>query len=247
MLEKSRKDKPGYVRHSEADLDNAASTRTSQMRTLMSVDDLVADVLTEMGNLEELDNTLAVFMSDNGFLWAEHGMLGPTASKSNPYTASIKIPLSLRWPGHILEGGIDSRQVSIVDLLPTILEATGVAPDPTYPLDGSSLLQTDWSRSRIFTEYQHTPKTKTPSWASIRTPEYQYIETYGWGDIGTSPEVYGDSDDEVIQFREYYYLKSDRWQNHNVLADKRLKNDPDVASLHRMLTRDRRCKGSTCP
>jgi arylsulfatase A-like enzyme len=245
MLETSRRDKPGYVRHSEADLSNAEATRENQMRTLMSVDDMTEAVFSQMGLLGEIDNTIAVFMSDNGFLLGEHGLFGPTASKGNPYTAAIKVPFSIRWPGHFGTGVVDTRLATNADLLPTLLEAAGIAPDPGYTVDGRSLLQPA-SRHRVLTEYIHTPKTKTPSWASIRTRRYQYIETYDWGTIGTSTEVYGDPGDRVINFREFYYLRGDPWQNHNVLADKKKKNDPNVRRLHRLLNRDQKCAGTNC-
>ncbi|MEA2461662.1 MAG: hypothetical protein QOH90_1839 [Actinomycetota bacterium] len=246
VLEVSRKDKPGYVRHSHADINAAYAVRKKQLRTLMSVDDLVDDVMNQLEALGEADNTLAFFLSDNGYLLGDHGMLGPVASKGNPYTASIKVPMYMRWPGEIRQGAVDNRQVTNVDLAPTILDAAGITPDPEYPLDGRTLFD-PWQRERVLTEYRHTPKTRTPSWASLRTPRYQYIETYDWQPIGTSDEVYGDAGDQVISFHEYYDLKKDPWQNHNILDDKTRKNDPDVGRLHRMLDHDRHCRGADCP
>jgi arylsulfatase A-like enzyme len=57
-----------------------------------------------------------------------------------------------------------------------------------------------------------------PTWASIRTPEYQYVEYYA-------------EDKKTVVFREYYDLVEDPWQLENLLADGNPANDPDVPAL----------------
>ena len=69
--------------------------REAQLRTLRSVDDLVARVFKTLGKVGATDDTLAIFLSDHGFLWGEHGL----KAKNYPYLASIRLPLLLRWPG----------------------------------------------------------------------------------------------------------------------------------------------------
>ncbi len=73
-----------------------------------------------------------------------------------------------------------------------------------------------------------------PSWASVRTREYQYIEYYG-------------SDNITVAFREYYDLEADPWQLSNLLADKDPGNDPDVAALSSHLQQLERCAGTSGP
>jgi arylsulfatase A-like enzyme len=101
-------------------------------------------------------------------------------------------------------------------------------------MDGRSLLGKGPQRSSILTEYTRMPKYNVPTWASIRTKTYQYIEDYN--PAGTK-----------VRFREYYDLTKDPWQLHNVLADGDTSNDPDVAALSRRLARDRTCAGPGCP
>ncbi|MEA2447957.1 MAG: hypothetical protein QOK47_1594 [Actinomycetota bacterium] len=244
--EVSRKDKPGYVRHSDADLKRAAEIRALQLRSLMSVDDLVDGVMNELQRLGESKDTLAFFMSDNGYVLGDHGLLGPIASKGNPYTPSIKVPMYMRWPGHIPEGETDPRLAANVDLFPTILDAAGFPKDERPVLDGESLLK-DSQRSQLLTEYRHTPKTDTPSWASIRTDTYQYVEYYGFESNVTTIDPFTPAIDPEVTFSEFYYLKADPDQNHNILADDSTKNDPDIEALHAQLERDRNCSGATCP
>ena len=73
-----------------------------------------------------------------------------------------------------------------------------------------------------------------PTWVSMRTTTWQYIEYYG-------------NDNTTVAFREYYDLKSDPWELQNVLADNDPKNDPDVAGLSARLQRAEHCAGRAGP
>ena len=221
-------DKPPWVRAGGRSQDWVRSFRAQQLRTLMSVDELVDEVFRELGALGERRDTLAVFLSDNGFMWGEHGL----ASKRYPYTDSVKVPLLMRWPGHIAAGSMDSRFALNVDIAPTILAAAGVAP--LTPMDGRDLLA-DWSRPHLFTEYwTDIDHSDIPSWDSIRTRRAHYIRHYN-------------ADRSRVVFREYYRLRSDPWELQNVLRDGIPTNNPSTDRLDRLIKRYRSCAGATCP
>ena len=94
---------------------------------------------------------------------------------------SVEVPFFIRWPGHFDAGDVDDRLIANVDILPTILDATGVIPTLRHPLDGRSALNAN-TRHRLLLEYWRSPDSPTvPGWASIRRPRYQYIEWYGDG------------------------------------------------------------------
>lgn len=80
--EKDRTDKPPFIQAKRVPLDRLAKERRLQLRTLMSVDDMVDEILLEAKSNGELRDTLAVFMTDNGVLWGEHGR----RAKSLPMT-----------------------------------------------------------------------------------------------------------------------------------------------------------------
>lgn len=229
--EEDRTDKPRYVQDSTVSPELWSHRRELQLRTLMSVDDLVARLMSTLRTLEERGNTLAFFISDNGFLWGEHGL----KAKSTPYEHSIRIPFYVRWPARIEGGRIDTRPVGTVDLAPTILDAAGIAP-PT-PLDGRSFLDPK-ARDRMHLEYWKQGKAPAPAWASTWTPEWQYIEYY--------------DDADGVTFREYYNLGSDPWQLDNLLGDSDPSNDPgELEALSAQLAADRECAGTlgskACP
>ena len=228
VLEQDRSDKPTWVRSQNNSRNAIRDLRAAQLRTLMSVDDLVGNVLKELGSLGERRRTLAVFTSDNGFMWGEHGV----ASKRYPYTDSIKVPFLMRWPGVVNPGSRDSRFVTNVDVAPTILAAAGITP--ATPMDGRSLLD-DWQRPHLFTEYwRDVDYTNIPGWESIRTRRVHYIRYYT-------------DDRSKVVFREYYRLKNDPWELRNVFGDSTATNNPDTSRLNRLLRRYRNCSGTTCP
>ncbi len=224
-FEADKQDKAVEIANENNDPAVIESGRVGALRTLMSVDDLVGDVFSTLQATGEASNTLAIFMSDNGLHWGEHGL----TSKTDPYEASVKIPLFLRWPGHVAAGANDSRLVANVDIAPTIADAVqglGVG----LPMDGRTVLN-PVSRSRLLFEYHG----RTMSWAALRTPTSHYIEYY-------------DTDDhQSIRFREYYDLTSDPWQLQNLLSDGNAANDPATAALSAQLAADRGCAAASCP
>jgi arylsulfatase A-like enzyme len=234
VFERDRTDKPPFFQDTRYfTIDQGRRVREGQLRSLMSVDDFVGRVFSTLGTLGERRRTVAFFLSDNGYLWTDHhlgGDRGTAGQKRLPYTASIRVPFLVRWPGHLPAGARHPRLTGTVDIAPTILEAAGIPPDPAKPpLDGRSLLDPD-ARSRILLEYWHENDSPwIPTWASIRTKRFQYIEYYEAG---------------KRIFREYYDLVHDPWQLGNVLHDGDPTNNPDVAALSAQLAQDRACGGT---
>jgi arylsulfatase A-like enzyme len=227
-------DKPGYVRWRPLVADSTIQKmRTEQLRTLLSVDDMVDRVMRTLQTQGELDNTLVIFLSDNGYMWGEHRI---SDLKFVPYTESVQVPFLARWPGHLAAGTHDSRLVANIDIKPTVLAAAGITPDPAYPVDGRSFLSAG-GRSRALTEYfyddANAPGIKT--WASIRTATYQYIENYNQSSLNGGT------------FREYYDLTKDPWMLTNLYRDGNAANDPPIAPLSSQVAADRQCAGSACP
>jgi arylsulfatase A-like enzyme len=232
VFEKNRSDKPDYVRLRDETYETWKRNRRIQLRSLRSVDDLVGSLRSTMRRLKEDTDTIIFYMSDNGYMWADHGLF----DKGAPYTPSIQIPMFMRLPKGSDQPGIDPRLTGLIDVAPTILDVTGLTPDAQHPMDGRSLLSPEPPRQRIFSEYRNNDNIWTPpTWASTRTGDFQYVEYY---------------DDGKRIFREYYDLKKDPWQLRNLLGDKNKANDPDPATLQALsaqLAADRDCVGAQCP
>ncbi len=132
----TRRDKPAYVRRRRPlPLSDAAVIRTQQYRTLRAVDDLVARLFATLSRLREGSSKMACCVSDNGYQWGEHGLLG----KTYPYTESNHVPFYWWWPNHVAGGRVDRRLVTLADIAPTVLQDALVIPDLGTPVDGRSL------------------------------------------------------------------------------------------------------------
>ncbi|MGH2751975.1 MAG: sulfatase-like hydrolase/transferase [Actinomycetota bacterium] len=201
--------------------------RADQLRTMMSVDDVIGDVDRALEERDEKSDTLAFYISDNGLLRGEHGLTG----KGHPLRPAVEVPFYMAWPGRI-EPSTDDRLAANIDIAPTMMDAAGLLDEIDHPLDGRSLLE-DWRRAEILLEYQRNPKFVSPSWASIRTDVAQYIEYY-------------DQAGET-RFRELYDLADDEWQLTNLLGGGRKTHHGAAAAFGERLERYRRCSGSGCP
>ena len=110
-----------------------------------------------LGHLDEkglAENTLVVFVTDNGWIQDEARPRFAPRSKRSPYDGGIRTPIMLRWPGRIEPGRYETL-VSSIDLAPTILAAAGL--EPTDEMPGINLLEVadaggKSDRARIFGE-----------------------------------------------------------------------------------------------
>jgi arylsulfatase A-like enzyme len=199
--------------------------RAMQLRSLRSVDDLVDALMRELEMLGER-NTLAVFTSDNGLLYGEHGPF----AKRLPYDDSIRVPLLVRWPGHVPAGSTDRRLAANVDLFPTVMEAAGL------PLRGTIEGRPLWNglaRDMIFLEHFYDGEpVGIPAWASVRTDTAQYIEWYRGN---------------RTVFAEYYDLRDDPWQLRNLIVEGEPSDREEAQAMRGLVAGFRSCAGTTGP
>ncbi len=229
-------DKPAYVQAADRPASAGERAHLGQLRTLLSVDDLVESVFAKLAATGQADNTLVFYLSDNGHMHLEHGLTG----KTTPYQDSVRIPMFMRFPGHVDPGTSDDRLVATIDVAPTVLDALGLEPPEEPAMDGRSLLDHDWARDRLLLEYFSRAERATPDWASTLTVEDQYVEYYE-PDAGSR-----------VSFREYYDLVADGFQLENLLGPGDPADDPaDLVVRSQQLARDRTCSGTTgasaCP
>ena len=202
--ERHIEDKPPWIHWRTFSLAQARQLRAEQLRTLMSVDDMVETIFNQLDAMDETSDTLAIFMSDNGYLWGEHRIGG---EKRFPYLESVDVPFLMRWPGHVSLGAVDDGLAANVDVLPTILDAASVdahAPAPAgWPLRRSSVdirdIDACWSIGGA--------RIRPPSQAGLRSAAR---------DSNTSS---GMTTTDSVTFREYYDLMKDPYELRNLLGD----------------------------
>jgi arylsulfatase A-like enzyme len=253
-FEQDRTDKPYWVQSALADADSLDEDFVTHYRMLKTADDLVDGVMQKLHDLNEDNDTLAFFISDNGYQWGEHGI----RTKKFPYLESTRVPMYLRWPGWTGHAGTwtDTRLVSNIDIAPTAMAAAGLTPPS--PMDGTSLLNVGASQSRAITEAwgggtggSGECPGSPPTWAGIHTTTFHYIEYYeSTPASGTTPcgeGTYVTNFNNVID-REYYDVRASADPNEltNLLGDEDPTNDPPVGELTALLASARTCAGASC-
>ncbi|MCA9249458.1 MAG: sulfatase-like hydrolase/transferase, partial [Planctomycetales bacterium] len=131
----------GYLQH--------PTPRAGYAGMVTMMDRGVGEVMQLLKDLKLDDNTVVLFTSDNGptydrlggsdsdYFASADGMRG---LKGSLYEGGIRVPLVVRWPGHITPGGETDLVAAFWDLLPTCCDIAGTTPPEG--LDGVSLLPT---------------------------------------------------------------------------------------------------------
>jgi N-acetylglucosamine-6-sulfatase len=132
-------DKPSNVQDgapelSERTIEQLQLDYEGRIGSLLAVDDHVKKLVDTLKRTGQLDNTLIVFLSDNGWLQGEHRVPG---DKFLPYEESVRVPFILRGPG-VPAGRVVRGQVANVDFAPTLVDAANARSGRT--MDGVSLL-----------------------------------------------------------------------------------------------------------
>jgi N-acetylglucosamine-6-sulfatase len=226
--EKSMFDKPQVVadrrRFTPEKVAGIEENWRQELESLVAVDEGVAEIVEALRRTGELENTLIVYMSDNGFMHGEHRAL---AEKVLPYEASVRIPLLMRGPG-IGRGRVDSRLVANIDVPATILDAADVAP--WRLIDGRSLLDLaadpgeEWGRDILIENGRGA--NGIPTYRGIRNYRFLYVEHLTTGEY------------------ELYDLVEDPFQLKSLDGDDRYRQVQ--RDLRRRLRSLRTCAGPTC-
>ena len=168
-------DKPPWIRDlprltagQESDI---VTQRRERRDSLKSVDDSVGRVVDALRASGELDNTVIVFTSDNGWMLGEHRI---GAGKVFPYLEAAEAPLLIRGPG--FTPGVHSEPVSNVDLAPTIAALAGATPG--LPVDGMPLTDPIPADRPILIEFlgDHPADLGMPPYSGVIQNGEVYIE-----------------------------------------------------------------------
>jgi N-acetylglucosamine-6-sulfatase len=193
--------------------------------TLLAADEAVASIVETLRQTGELDNTLLIFTSDNGFFHGEHRVRN---GKVRLYEESIHLPLLMRWTGNkTLPRGVHRKQLAMnVDDAETILAAAGDTARPGRIEDGVSLLRF-WRDSglEIGRDLLIDNSPGAGHFDAVRSRNFKYAE-YQNGD------------------RELYDLRKDPYELQSQHANPAYNaiRDALAARLHNLVS----CAGATC-
>ncbi len=167
--------------------------------TVHGLDENIGRVLNYLDSSKLLDNTLVVYLGDNGFALGEHGFY----DKRDAFEESIRIPMLAMAPGLIEPGSEIKAMMLNMDLAPTLLEAAGVKVEPKMKFDGQSALPwlkgktIPWREHILYEYHWEWNFPATPTTLAIRGDRYKYIYYHGVWDRNGFYDLKTDPDERV--------------------------------------------------
>lgn len=150
------------------------------------LDETVGQLIEYLEQRGLAQNTLVLYVADNGWLQSPTPDQRMTRAKTSPYEMGVRTPVLVRWPGAVASGRDDETLVSSIDLVPTILSAVGI--EATSALPGIDLRDRTAlsSRDRLFgATFAHTsvdledPVANLKYRTVVRADGWKLIEPYG--------------------------------------------------------------------
>jgi arylsulfatase A-like enzyme len=178
-------DKPDYIGDLSPLSPEEVDTAHKQiLRSLLSVDDGVASITAALDKAGLSENTIIVYLSDNGLTLGDHRF---GATKNCAYEACIKVPFIVYAPGYYAPR-TDTHLVANIDLAPTIAQWAGASvPDGVDGVSMVPILEDSSSAWREDILLEHWPTEEgvgsiIPQFYSVRTQEWKYTE-YSTGEV----------------------------------------------------------------
>ena len=144
---------------------------------IRQMDEGIGRILAALKKQKLEKNTIVVFTSDNGGerfsdTWPLVG------KKMDLLEGGIRVPYIVRWPAKVKAGGVTAQQAVTMDWVATFLDAAGVQPDRSYPLDGKSLLNVIQKPENIFARDLYW-KMLYREQKAMRSGDWKYLSVEG--------------------------------------------------------------------
>ncbi len=172
------------------------------METLLAVDEGIAELMDLLAERGELDDTLIIYMGDNGFMFGEHGLI----DKRTAYEESMRVPMLLRCPALFgTTGRVVNEVVANIDIAPTLLTAAGL--EAPAGMEGANFLplaqgqKIPWRTELLYEYYWERNFPQTPTVHALREDRYKYAHFHGIWDLD-----------------ELYDIENDPHETNNLLA-----------------------------
>ena len=180
--------------------------------SISSVDDSIGQVFDKLKEMGVYNDTLVIYMGDNGYMFGEHGLI----DKRVAYETSIRVPMLMQCPNLFKGSQVIEEVVANIDVAPTIMEAMGLKKPPH--MDGSSFLplahgkEIKWRDHFLYVYYWEKNFPQTPTHFALRGDRYKLISYYGLWDTD-----------------ELFDLKNDPHEQRNLI------HDPEFAAIKKLM------------
>lgn len=151
------------------------------LRAVRGVDDNIALLLAELARTGDLENTVILYTSDQGFMLGEHDYI----DKRWMYEESLRMPFLVRHPRTVPAGQTSAALISNVDFAPTLLDLACLAtPADMQGRSFRSMLEgkptpADWRTGIYYRYWMHMAHHDNPAHYGIRTADHKLIFFYG--------------------------------------------------------------------
>ena len=206
---------PVCTRQTPAHLGRTLTEAVQQYnRAARALDEGVGKVMAALEATGQLENTVVIFTSDQGYAWGQHGF----AWKYAPYDANLRAPLLVRYPRRFPQGAVCSQAVAGHDLIPTFFALAGIdLPWKMHGRDISPMLenpQAEWDEPVMLENLRNCYGSDTnaghgrgmdgvPWWIFLRKGKYKYIRTLVANEV-----------------EELYDLETDPEELHNLAVER---------------------------
>ncbi len=182
-----------------------------------NMDDNIGRVLSRLDELKLRENTIVIFLSDNGANGARYNA-GMRGTKNSFHEGGTRVPFFLSWPARFREPRTVREIAAHIDVFPTLLELCGVPAPKTPPQDGQSLVPllegrtNRWPDRILFQQWQAGARADRTG--ALRTQRFRLAnDGNGWemfdmlGDPGETRDVSADFGEEKSRLVGAY----DQW------------------------------------
>ena len=200
------------------------------LRSLIAVDESLGQVIKTLDEMGELENTVIIYSSDNGYFMGEHTFL----DKRLAYENSMRVPMIIRYPKLITKNSIVKEQCLNIDIAPTILDLAGVKK-PSY-MQGESMVKLvsgkkdkSWRKSMLFEYYVDDAWPYAgPNQVAVRTDKYKLIDNFLEDDIDELYDLVNDPGEmkNLINDDNYNNVEKEL-REESIKLQKKYKYNPD--------------------
>ena len=201
-----------------------------------NIDYNVGRVLEKLKELGIEENTIVIFLSDNGprnrrtknDVYPGRWTANLRGTKTSVYECGIRVPFFVKWPGHIQPDQTKKTMGTVIDILPTILDACNIQAPENIKIDGKSLLplwtgkKTSFENSLFFTQMHYGPTPFKYMHFAVRTQKYKLISPHDFPH-GILYQPKDEELQEVLANLELYNVEEDPSERINLAKD-----HPDV-------------------
>jgi len=244
-----------YAARPEDIAKHAGAFNPTYASVIERMDDVIGKTLAKLDELDLTQNTIVFFAGDNGGLHVLEYPDTPAthntpfrAGKGYLYEGGVRVPLIVRWPGHVKPGTVSDTPVSLRDLTPTLIEAAGLTVAKTLgPVDSVSLTGLlnggELASRQLFWHMpNYTNQGGRPSGA-VRDGDWKLVENYEDGSVelynlASDPGEKKDLAKTDPSRAESLKTALDSWRQ-KMGAQECVPNPDFDAALHKVLYEDR--------